>query len=70
MSRPDPKDEVRSFPDTKCIFNTQKAILVLLDGEKKWIPMSIIHEDSEVWVKGDEGTLVLPEWFCKKEKIG
>jgi hypothetical protein len=51
------------------LYNTDRAILVLIDGEKRWIPMSIIGEDSDVWVKGDTGTLYLPKWFCEKEGI-
>lgn len=53
--------------DVECIRQTDKAILVLIDGEEKWIPQSVIHDDSEVWKKGDEGELVVQGWFAEKE---
>lgn len=41
------------------------SLLVSYEGEKYWIPQSQIHEDSEVWKKGDEGTLIIPVWLAK-----
>jgi hypothetical protein len=51
------------FPGVKCIAEGPRSILVLIGDEKKWIPQALIHADSEVWKRGQEGTLVLPEWF-------
>lgn len=48
---------------------TAAALLCEIDGKKFWIPKSIIHEDSEVYKKGTEGTLIIPEWFAVKEGI-
>lgn len=62
-------DFVEIAIDEPVIANTQRAILVLIYGEKRWIPMSIIGEESDVWVKGDIGALLLPRWFCEKEGI-
>jgi len=51
----------------KCIRQTDKAILVVLDGGEHWIPQSVIDDDSEVWKKYDEGELVVAEWFARKQ---
>lgn len=34
--------------------------------EPQWMPFSQIGEDSEVWKAGDEGTLLVTEWFANK----
>jgi hypothetical protein len=56
--------------DCKIIKETERAVLVksdeLPDGEM-WIPQSQVHEDSEVWCEGDEGPMIITEWFAKKE---
>lgn len=55
--------------NAKCTAETAKAILVEADGfdEPTWIPQSQIDDDSEVYGKGDEGTLVISEWFARKQ---
>lgn len=48
----------------------EKAIRVSapeFDGPK-WIPKSLIHDDSEVWKEGQRGDLVVPEWFAEKSE--
>ena len=60
--------------DCVCFFETVKAIAISLDGvldlnNCHWIPKSLISDDSEVWKKGDEGKLVVPEWFAIKEGL-
>lgn len=50
-------------------YKSAKALLVIFDGEKKWIPLSQITEDSEVgeWSsKGDSGVLMVSQWFGKQ----
>ena len=47
-----------------------KAILVSIDGElEKWIPQSVVDDDSEIWKEGDEGDLVVKSWFAEKEDL-
>lgn len=53
--------------DAKCIAATSKAICVEIDGEEYWIPQSQVHEDSEVYNHGDQGTLVISEWIAKQK---
>jgi hypothetical protein len=56
--------------DCECIKETGLAILVLIGGEvEKWIPQSVVSEDSEVWSEGDVGDLVIKSWFAKKEGL-
>ena len=59
----------------KCIHTTPFAIkCVLLEGtdfmktgQEFWVPESQIHDDSEVYEKGDEGLLVVTHYIAKKE---
>lgn len=37
------------------------------DGTEEWVPTSLINDDSEVYQVGDEGTLVVPEWFADEK---
>jgi len=49
---------------------TAKAILVVLDDAmEKWIPKSVIDEDSEVYKMGTSGTLIVKRWFAEKEEL-
>jgi oxalate decarboxylase/phosphoglucose isomerase-like protein (cupin superfamily) len=49
---------------------TEKAILVEIEGEKMWVPKSQIHDDSEVYSKehGD-GDLVVTEWWATQKGL-
>lgn len=54
----------------ECIRNTEKAILVVLvDGTEHWIPQSNIHEDSEVYRRGDKGKLIITKWIAIQRKL-
>jgi hypothetical protein len=47
---------------------TDKAILVVVDGDDEWIPRSVINDDSEVYsVESgrDGGILLVAEWFAR-----
>jgi hypothetical protein len=58
------------FEKTFCDGETAKAIHVRFeDGKLQWIPKSIIDDDSEVYEKGHEGTLIIPEWFALREGL-
>lgn len=62
-------DEKVEFESVLCVDATVKAIRVIIDGKGHWIPNSVVHDDSEVYRKGDEGTLVVKEWFAIKEGL-
>lgn len=45
---------------------TEKAVLVIFPGAKEvWVPQKAIHDDSEVWKKGQLGKLVVCAWFAR-----
>ncbi len=48
---------------------TDKALCVVVEGEEVWIPKSAIHDDSEVWKEGQDGTLVIPLWLAEAKGI-
>lgn len=53
----------------ECLRDTNSAILVFFNGEEHWIPQSQIHEDSEVWKRGDKGKLIITKWIAKKRNL-
>lgn len=57
-------NELAEIHDVTVMRVTEKAVLCMVDGKEVWIPQSQIHDDSEVWKEGDEGTLVIPEWLA------
>lgn len=61
-------DNGTTLGEAKILRTTDKAILVLLDGEEEaWIPKSVIHDDSEVFSeKSPEGTLVVATWWAER----
>ena len=58
---------VEVFENVECKAETDMAILVDLYGDEKWIPKSVIADESEVIEKGDIGELVVSRWFAEKE---
>ena len=48
---------------------TDLALLCIIDDKQRWIPKSVVHEDSEVSSEGDSGTIVLMRWFAEKEGL-
>jgi len=66
------EDEKHEINDCKAVGGTEKALRVLgvhaKDPHKhEWIPRSVIHDDSEVFDEGHEGTLVVKLWFAEKQ---
>ena len=51
---------------------TDKAVLVEFpDGDEQWVPLSQIHDDSEVYDEAHcDGELVVTQWFAEKEGLG
>jgi hypothetical protein len=48
---------------------TELALLCIIDDKQRWIPKSVVHEESEVSADGDTGTIVLMRWFAEKEGL-
>ena len=55
--------------EARCIAETDKAICCEVEDEEVWVPKSVIHDDSEVYRLDDTGTLVVPEWFARKNGL-
>lgn len=60
------------FSNAEVNAETEKALLVeFSNGDEKWIPKSVIHEDSEVFnnTDNDEGELVIKTWWADQEGL-
>lgn len=57
----------------KVVRASEKALQIeLFDlGETKWIPRSVIHDDSEVYDDGKnkEGEVVVNQWWATQENL-
>jgi hypothetical protein len=58
-----------ALEDVKVLKETDKALLVDLEGEPVWVPKSCVDDDSEVYRLGDEGTLLVSEWWAIREGL-
>lgn len=71
---------VTEFDGCECIHDTGIACLVIIpelvgkeqrlgfkDTGKFWVPQAAIHDDSDVYKEGTEGTLIVHDWFAEKE---
>jgi hypothetical protein len=62
--------DTHSCPAVTAIRETTAALLIQFDDRtEKWIPKSVIHDDSEVFKDGDTGELVVKNWFAEKEGL-
>lgn len=61
------------FDDCEVKRSTEKALLVYIPDldENRWIPRSVVHDDSEVFddEENNKGTLVVEDWFAEKENL-
>lgn len=49
---------------------TDKALLVIIDGQEHWIPRSqIVDSESDVLAVGDSGTLAITDWIAKQKGL-
>jgi hypothetical protein len=58
--------------NVRCVQETAKAIRVVggdLEEDGVWVPLSVLSDDSEVYRFGTEGTLIIPEWFARKNGL-
>lgn len=56
----------------KVVRATGRALLCRLEtGEERWIPKSVIHDDSEVYDQGENaaGELVVQGWWADREGL-
>jgi hypothetical protein len=59
--------DIAEFEDVVVVHATDKALLCrgLLEQDT-WVPQSQIDDASEVYKAGDEGTLIVSEWWAKQ----
>lgn len=64
-------DEEAYYTELKVLIvhQTDKAVLVDIDGDGTWIPWSQIEDNGEDFRDGYEGTMYVTEWFCLKEGL-
>jgi hypothetical protein len=68
MPRTDDESTFR-IEDCRVIGATDKALRVksdFFDSGVEWIPKSQIHDDSEVYKEGTDGTLIVTAWFAEQ----
>lgn len=59
-----------SLGHARCTAVSPEAIMVTLaDGKQLWVPQSQVHDDSEVYRKGDSGKLVVTEWWAQQRNL-
>jgi hypothetical protein len=62
--------DVARITDARVIRETDKALLVEVEGHEVWCPKSVIDDDSEVFsAKHGEGELVVASWWAEKEGL-
>lgn len=64
------RDDTTTFDVDAVEAESEKAILVEIEGEKVWVPKSQIHDDSEVYSKASGGgELVVSTWWATKKGL-
>jgi hypothetical protein len=61
--------ETVQIQNVKALRETEKALLVGVEGEEVWLPKSQIDDDSEVYKDNTEGVLVIPLWLAEKHGL-
>ena len=58
-------------PGTVCILKSPRGKAILVDmpniADNAWVPIAVIHDDSEVFDEGHEGTLIMYSDFAEKK---
>lgn len=66
MGRKNRESEPYRVNDVVCKAESKKAILCKIGADTYWIPKSQLHDDSEVYEKGGEGTLIVSDWLARQ----
>ena len=62
-------EEYAEFDGIECNVDTPKAILVFVEGKQVWIPKMCIHDDSEVYMKGTDGKLIITQRIAEEKGL-
>lgn len=63
------EEDVVEIADVVAIRESDKAILVLINGDEHWIPKSQIDETSEVLTGTSSGVLVIKRWLAEQKGL-
>jgi len=68
MPRDNSGDDPHTIGVGKCTRDTDKALFVVYneDAGQQWVPKSVVHDDSEIWKRGDAGKLIVKMWWAEK----
>jgi hypothetical protein len=55
--------------DVQVLSESPRALLVYLGGKEHWIPKSQIHDDSEVYERGQHGAMIITKWIAKERGL-
>jgi hypothetical protein len=54
----------------RIITETEKALLVVIDGAEVWMPKNQIHDDSECYsLKSGPGTMTITRWIAEQKGL-
>lgn len=53
----------------ECLRTTDRAALLVIEGDEHWIPFSQIEDNGERLTEGYSGRLYLTEWICDQKGI-
>lgn len=68
--RYDEREEPVNIGPGTVVRETSRAVLVLFrDGVERWIPQSVIHDDSQAWKVGQDGAIVVKRWWAESEAL-
>lgn len=56
--------------NAECVGESPKALQIVVKVKDKlerfWVPQKQMHADSDCWVKGDKGRLIISKWIAAK----
>ena len=64
-----------AFDGASVVHATDAALLVSFAGDTElglkpvWIPLSQVHEDSELYEQGTDGTLIVSRYFAEQAEL-
>ncbi len=66
-----PNDPIATFADVIAVRETEKAVGCVPLGRTKlfWVPKGQLRNGNEVAHLGDQGALVVSEWWAKTSKV-
>ncbi len=70
-----PGDEGFTVGDGRVAAGSDKALKIQFTDDDRpplWVPISVIHDDSEIFERtgeNSEGTLIVKQWWAEKEGL-